>query len=135
MDTPHFHQNVTRLEKLANDPQVALMNKADKLTLVAFVLHRNDPDGFKQLDNLTWPEGHAILLASNREQMARTNRTAQIKEIPNTSYVIDTGHDNAAMRRLIDLMMRKLGYEPGIINRIKNLFEVEQPFRLNDLFT
>jgi negative regulator of replication initiation len=132
MDTSNLGKSVARLEMLADDPQVHRMNKAGKLISVTLMLFRNDPNGFKQLDNLTWPEGQAILLASSREQIVRTNKTAQIKEIYTTPYFIDTGHDNAAIHRLVGEMMRRLGYEPGIINRLKNLFTTTRRFRGND---
>jgi negative regulator of replication initiation len=132
MDTSNLGKNVARLDMLADDPQVHRMNKAEKLTFIALMLYRNDPDGFKQLDNLTWPEGQAILLASSREQIVRTNKTAQIREIYTTPYFIDTGHDNAAIQRLVGAMMRRLRYEPGIINRLKNLFTTTHRTRGND---
>lgn len=126
-------ENTARLERLTGDPAIRARNKADKLVLVAFVLHTNDPVGFRKLDNLTWPDGQAILMASNRTQIERTNQSAQIREILRTPYFIDVGHDNAAMQRLVELMMRKLGYELGVINHIKNLFQVAHRTRLDDL--
>jgi hypothetical protein len=126
-------ENTARLERLTGDPAIRARNKADKLVLVAFVLHTNDPVGFRKLDNLTWPDGQAILMASNRTQIERTNQSAQIREILRTPYFIDVGHDNAAMQRLVELMMRKLGYDLGVINHIKNLFQVAHRTRLDDL--
>ena len=123
-----------RLEKLLSSAEVRALNKADKLTLLVFILHSHDPEAFKKLDNLTWPTGQAILLASKREQIEKTNISAQIKEVPKSPYFIDTGHDNAAMQRLIELMMRSLGYEAGLINRTKRLFEVAQRNRLGEYF-
>lgn len=124
----------TMLERLIKSSDVQAMNKANKLTLIAAVLHSNDSEGFKQLDNLTWPEGQAILLASSRDQITKTNTTAQLHSVPNSPYFIDTGHDNASMQRLIELMMRKLGYELGLINRTKKLFEVAPRHKPGDYY-
>lgn len=114
------------LRKLALDPKLRQFTKADKLTLIAGVLHHCDTEHFKSLDNLKWPEGQAILMSSSRDNIERTNPTAQIKSVPQSEFFIDTGHDNAAMRRLVEIMMREMGVETGLINQCKNLFEVKQ---------
>jgi hypothetical protein len=102
------------------------MNKAQKLTLLAGVLHIGDPENFSALDNLTWPEGQAILLSSKRENIERTNPSAQIKRIPKSEFHIDVGLHNEAMRRLVEIMMSRMGVEPGAINVCKRLFEVKR---------
>jgi hypothetical protein len=113
------------LRTLAEKLKVQWYNKSQKLQIIAATLHKLDPEGFKALDNLTWPEGQAVLLTSDRALMERTNRSATIKEVPKSPYVIDTGHDNQAMRRLIDLMLGRLGYDRGAGNELKALFEVK----------
>jgi len=110
------------------------LKKSEKLMVITALLHTADPGGFQRLDNLTWPEGQAILLSSSREKMASTNPTAQVKEVPGSTFVIDTGHDNAAMQKLVDLMMHALGYEPGLITKTKSMFEVKTKFSAFDTF-
>jgi hypothetical protein len=125
METQAAAPRTELFRKLVADPRVHHLTKADKLTIIAGILHRCDPELFKSLDNLTWPEGQAILLSSNRSDIERTNRTAQIKPVQKSEYFIDTGHDNEAMRRLVEIMMRQMGVESGLINQCKNLFAVK----------
>ena len=126
METQKISCCTEKLRNLALKPEMRRYSKADKLTILAAVLHLSDPQNFEGLNNLTWPEGQAILLSNQCQNIERTNTTAQIKPIPKSDYLIDTGHDNAAMRRLVEMMMRHMGVELGVINQCKALFQVKQ---------
>lgn len=126
METVNVTKNTEFLRELIGKLKLLQRTKADILICLCWGLHESDPEGFKELDNLTWPEGRAILLSSNRENIERTNPTAQIKSIPRTEFFIDTGLDNEAMRKLVEIMMRDMAVESGLINQYKNLFQVKQ---------
>ena len=126
METQTASPRAELFRKLVVDPKVHLLSKADKMTIIVGILHRCDPELFNSLDNLTWPEGQAILISRNRSNIERTNRTAQIKPVLNSGFFIDTGHDNEAMRRLVEIMMRQLGVESGLITQCKSLFTVKK---------
>jgi hypothetical protein len=125
METINPPINNEALRTLAEKLRLHSFNKSQKLQIITAKLYSLDPEGFKALDNLTWPEGQAVLLTSDRTIMERTNRSATIKEVPKSPYVIDTGHDNQAMRRLVDMMLGRLGYDRGVSNQVKALFEVK----------
>lgn len=119
------HQiHLSKLRKWVEERSLQEFNQADRLTIIAAELYRLDPETFMNLDNLTWPDGQAILLSSNRQNIERTNRTAEVKSIGESGFFLDTGHDTAAKKRLLETMMRKLGYGLGITNQVKDLFEI-----------
>lgn len=131
METQNPSSGTEKLTMMADDPRILNLNKADRLMMIAAVLHSSDPEKFKLLDHLTWPEGQAILIASSREAIERTNKSAQIKPILKSPYFIDVGHDNDAMKKLVEMMMRKMGCEMGIINRLTRSFTVRQRFHFD----
>ena len=115
------------LKNLVESSQMQAFKKADKITLIAGVLNRFEPETFHGLNNLTWPLGRAILLSDDLDLIRRTNPTAQIHRVPQSSFYIDVGHDNEAMRRLLERMLRPFGIEAGLVNQFKRLFQVKQP--------
>lgn len=76
-------------------------NKTDKLILVLCLVHYCDPTKFRRVNNLTWPQGHAVLLSDDKSKIERTNPSAQIRAIFKTGFFVNVGHDAAAMRRLV----------------------------------
>lgn len=113
------HSGVQHLRGLSSKAGFLNLPKADRLALILANLHRLSPAEFEKLNNLTWPQGQAVLLGKNETIILRTNRTAQIKPIPKSPFFFDAGHDTGAMQRLVELVMRELAYDPRTISLLK----------------
>ena len=112
-----------KLIHLLDHPTFPNERNTRKLLLVLGALYQGGPEAFKAVDNLTWPEGQAILLSSEQERIRKTNASAQIHQCVSAPYFVDTGHDTMATKRLLEMVMGKLGCEAGLTNRVRGMFK------------
>ncbi|MEZ5413888.1 MAG: hypothetical protein R3F03_06185 [Opitutaceae bacterium] len=130
MNEENRERFIQKLNKVEMNPRFSGLCKADRLTLIACLLYQLDPVTFNKLNHLTWPTGQAILLSDDKQLVERTNPSAQVRLVVKTPYYLDVGHDNAAMQRLVEMLMLPFGLSRTLVNRCKGLFVVNRPWEM-----
>lgn len=77
------------LKKLLLDSGTTQWSYTNRLVVLLSILAKWDAENFRRLDNLTWPNGSAVLLSSDRQSIEPTNRSARITPLSGSDYFLD----------------------------------------------
>src|SRR3712207_5967781 len=109
---------INRLRRLIAHPDYIKFKNWEKLVLVLQIVHGADGRRFALLDGFTWPTGNAALLTSSRLIMEKTNRSADIRSIPGTPFLVDSGMSSRDMHRFLQLVLGNLGYPWPVVREV-----------------
>lgn len=103
-------ERMTRFEKLYQ-----------RYLFLLAIAHKEDPDSFRGLDGLTWPNGHAPMISRRKRTIECGQASAEVDKIYESDFYAEIGHSQPDFLRLLELILSRLGYETGLRNQIKQL--------------
>jgi hypothetical protein len=110
-------------ERFINEPDKmrGFERLSDRYLFLLAIAYCEDPKRFRILEGLTWNSGHAVLISKSERKIINTQKSAVVREIFRSPYFAEVGHGKEAFLRLLDIILRKLQYGPGLKNEIKQL--------------
>ena len=112
------------IRQMLDDPEAREVNTLkDKFLLVLALVYRECGEDFSRLDGLTWPGGQGVLRAKSIHQIENSFSSAVADQIYNSPFYAETGHSKPDLKRLVEMVLVKLGYPPGLRNEVRNFIE------------
>lgn len=95
----------------------------ERYLLLLECAHEESKTSFGGLEGLTWPEGYGVLISKDRQKIEESFSSAVVEKIPQSPYFAEVGHSKTELKRLIEMILRKLDYPVGIRNQSKGFIE------------
>jgi len=100
---------ITKLTECLDDPAFrAQPNVIGKFLYILSYVHNRDPEQFKKVLELRGWQRKYFALSS--EELEESGSSIYPKQIPNTQFWVTTNNDTAKKRRMIQQVLKLLGY-------------------------